>query len=282
MKRKLLLIVLLAFVLGGCNWMAFGYKWADRLILFKVDRYFDLTDTQETALKAQIETTLTWHRTTQLPLYIDFVTQVEEAVKPSPNPSLTSAKLAAIFSRWGELREALLTKLAAPSAAFLASTTADQRDLFRAKLGQENQGLLEELKQSEAKRRSERKKWLKETIEDWAGRLNRKQVETLKAFTAEIPLQDEQWLTSRLGRQDYFFRRLNRGPEATLPEFLVDLWVVSYRPQNTPVGERQREIRARYQQLLLDLYNLMSPEQVQELLKRLGDLKETLADLAEG
>jgi len=279
MKRGIAAFLLFCLLFGasGCNWLGYGYRWADELIYFKLDQYFDLNDEQENQLKPQIHQAVLWHKKNQLPLYEAFVTQIDEAAASG----MTLAKLQAIFGRWAELREALLSKLVAPSASFLATTSTAQQQRLQSKLTEENKKLLAQLELPEAERRRVRIEWLTETLEDWVGSLNSQQTETLTEFVSNLPLQEELWIQSRLDRQTLFFEGLKQPSTRSLEALLLHLWVEVYRMDNSAEGQQRRAGQAAYHQLLLTLYQQMDPKQQVTLHEQLLDFKATLAELQE-
>jgi hypothetical protein len=67
-------IVLLA-ALGGCSAIRLAYGQAPNLAYWWVDDFVDLTDTQSTVLRKDIENFFAWHRAKELPLYVERLEQ---------------------------------------------------------------------------------------------------------------------------------------------------------------------------------------------------------------
>lgn len=70
---KLILLVVIAMTtlsLAGCT-IKFFYQQLDWLVPWYIDKQLDLNAAQEKRLRAQVTQQLTWHRSTQVPLYIN-------------------------------------------------------------------------------------------------------------------------------------------------------------------------------------------------------------------
>ena len=74
-------ILLLCPLLVSCNTLHITYSTADWIVLWKLDRYFALSSSQENYLDLQIKAFHVWHRHDQLPQYAQFLGQIDQFSK---------------------------------------------------------------------------------------------------------------------------------------------------------------------------------------------------------
>ena len=69
---------LLGSILTGCTTLTLTYTYTDRLLLWKIDHYFHLSNEQDKQVKARLAELHAWHRHTELPRYAEFLRQIQE------------------------------------------------------------------------------------------------------------------------------------------------------------------------------------------------------------
>ena len=277
--RQVVLLGVVAGILltlGGCNWLKVGYRWADSVILFKVNQYLDLSDEQEDSLEAVIAEKIRWHRHTQLPQYRQFLAQFKVAV----SQELTPGRVEILFTRWAELQNALFLKLIPPAAALLLSTTEEQQLRLRKRLEADNQEMAKTFQLPEAERRSKRARWLQEIFENWIGPLTTAQEPLMIQFARSTPLQEELRLENRLQGQEKFFTQLQQKQTATaLAALLNQLWVYDYQKAVKVYPKQHKEVKKSYQSLMVEVYKLMTEKQKTELLQNIDEMSAMFLEM---
>lgn len=117
--RRWPLIIVLAVILPltACSSIRFGYNHADTFLIFRLDQYFDLEQSQKQLAKDRIGALLAWHRATQLQDYAALLDEIRAKLNGPVTPS-------EIISFQDKIRQRLETlgERAAPEIAKLALT----------------------------------------------------------------------------------------------------------------------------------------------------------------
>ncbi|MDA2912048.1 DUF6279 family lipoprotein, partial [Nitrospiraceae bacterium AH_259_D15_M11_P09] len=77
-RQQRLLLWLACSLLTGCSTLSLAYNFADWILLWKIDGYFDISAEQERFLEERLTELHTWHRIETLPLYAAFLRRVQE------------------------------------------------------------------------------------------------------------------------------------------------------------------------------------------------------------
>jgi hypothetical protein len=195
---KTLLSAFLAVSLTGCGAVKIAYDHGETVVMFYVDRYIDLDPTQEALAQQRITAFFGWHRTTQLPDYIDMAGRLEvEAEK--------TVSLDDVNKLEGELRERGYRSLnrALPDLADIALSLRPEQLAKTAQKFSDNDRQYREdfIEVSADKRRRDRyDQWLDRT-EYWYGTFNPEQRAALRKLTDQQPDDPGLWLLEREARE---------------------------------------------------------------------------------
>ena len=87
--RRWPLIIVLAVILPltACSSIRFGYNHADTFLIFRLDQYFDLEQSQKQLAKDRIGALLAWHRATQLQDYAALLDEIRAKLNGPVTPS---------------------------------------------------------------------------------------------------------------------------------------------------------------------------------------------------
>jgi len=121
-------LVVLAFaavvLLDACSFFQITYNKLNWIIPWYVDDYITLSHQQALLLDELIKKELRWHRSTQLPLYAQWLRELNRDVESG----FTDAKVTQHLARFEEFREALMRKTATHVATLLATASDSQID----------------------------------------------------------------------------------------------------------------------------------------------------------
>src|SRR5690349_8702776 len=120
-RLRLLLIGLMAGMLISCM-PTFLYRHADRLVLWKIDEYVDLTADQKVFVRTRLKDLLAQHRKGALPVYERFLMQIKERSADG----LDRQEVDWMFSTYEQLRADLFGRIV-PDGAVLVSSLTDQQ-----------------------------------------------------------------------------------------------------------------------------------------------------------
>lgn len=279
--RGALALALLATV-AACSSLRLGYNHADTLLLYQLDRYFDLDDAQQTLARERVDALLAWHRRTQLADYAQLLAQARQRI----DAPVTAADVLALQQQIDE-RLLALGERVAPDLARLAATLTDaQLDRFRQRLARDDARARRELARQDddeaGEARIERNLARAKT---WFGALTAEQEALIRTAAASQPGGDRRWLDERRRRLDALVDVLARirqeeaggGDGAALLRAYFAELAAPADPQRRAAALAARQARAA---LIAELVNLATPAQKAALARKLGGYAEDLGRLA--
>jgi hypothetical protein len=104
-----------ALLLGACSAARVAYNQAPNFVYWRLDGYVDLTSEQSAPARADIERFFAWHRSTELPVYVQRLAQWQTLVKQDISAEQVCSQVDAIrasFNRMSERSVVPLTTLA--------------------------------------------------------------------------------------------------------------------------------------------------------------------------
>lgn len=265
--------------LSGCSTVKIAYNQADHIAAWTVDDYFDLTPEQKAAFKSRFNRFHAWHRSTQLPDYVDLLESAHQRV--SAGATLTDADW---LSNAFRARLEAITRHAHQDAAVLLSQLSDEQvSAARKEMDKRNQKFARERgvgAPEDEQRRLQTKRQI-ERIEHWTGPLSAAQESRIRALSRSLPLITEQRHQERLRRQDEFLVLLQQ--RRNLDTFAPKLrdWVIDWdktRPSAyQSLYTRFTQESARMYVAVLDM---LTPEQRQHVLTVIRRHQQNFRELA--
>lgn len=277
-----LLALAAALLLAACSSIRFGYNYADTLLLFTLDRYFDLDEEQEQLARERVRNLLAWHRRTQLAGYAAFADEAQRAL----DAPVTADDILAL-GRSLNARLVAIGHQAAPDLAQLAlSLQAAQVERFAGKLAEGNRKenrLL--VRMGGTPTPEERVTRYVERAEDWFGPLDEAQVELIRQAIMRRPGGSDGWLVERERRQREMvglLARIQRERPAvdTAARWLRDYFAELAEPTSPERRERAAAYRSANAEVLARLINSATPAQRAQAARKLRSYAEDFAVLA--
>ena len=282
-------VAALVLLVAACSSLRLGYNNADTLLLYSLDRYFDLDDAQEELARERVRALLAWHRSTQLPDYAALLAGAQQRLDATPAAPLTADEVLALQ---GEINARVITlaRQAAPDLAQLAASLSDaQMARFRARLADENAKLRRERagprNQDPAAAATARAERGIERARDWLGPLTPAQQALVRAAVQRSPDGERRWLDERERRQQALLALLERmrSEKAAPPAggaLLADYFVQLVEPGDPQRRAEVRSMRETNARLIADLLNSASSAQKAALIQRLRGYAEDFTVLA--
>ena len=202
----LLFTILLSFI-SSCSTGKLFYDYGDEMVSWQIDNYFDLTSKQEKWIEERMRLHLDWHRKKELPLYRDFLIEVQNR----SGDGLIMNELDEGYARLDQKRVRTLETLLPDTASFLAGISPEQVNTLEKKMIEDNQEMEEELESPEELLRERRENFW-EQMEDWFGDFSEDQ-------QVKINRMHTEWFS---GSADPLVSRLERRRESQL-QFLAQL-----------------------------------------------------------
>ncbi|OVZ55417.1 hypothetical protein CDO44_24720 [Pigmentiphaga sp. NML080357] len=276
MIRSVLIVVILG-LLAACSGVKLGYNSAEKVLAYRMDDWFGLSEAMREPARERLHRVLAWHRREELPRYVHILRAAERRLE-DPAPLSVSELLTLQQQVTGRLLE-LGSRTADEFADVLTQFGPPQRRRLLARLAESNEEFREDyLHAGEAAVRKRRIDQLVDRYELWLGRLAPAQRAHIEQWVGAHP-SDAPWrLGLREARQQAFVgivddamqRQSPPRTSARLRAFFADL--------ETPVAA---DVRARHEegararaQLTADLFNMATPaqrERARERLRKLSD-----------
>jgi hypothetical protein len=222
----LFFIVTLSVLLGGCA-SRLSYQVIDIWLAWSADDYVSLTSRQETLLDQRVDALVEWHRTTQLPRYIDWLRTFRERVKQP----MSGEDFAAEFNYLNGFVDDVIKRVE-PDILDLVATLSDQQleELKKNLLRQNDETLAEYRDMMPAKRQRQREDSASSNVQRWIGKLNRQERVLVRNWSRDLAgTGEERYKTSILWQESFFAAAALRQDRAA---FQAAMKPLLYAPEN--------------------------------------------------
>jgi hypothetical protein len=270
-------LITLSVILSACSRMGLAYRNLDVIIPWTLSDYLDMNGEQKGWFNERLKEHLSWHCTTQLPGYLDWLDRLQVMVETN---QVTDDALQA---RTQEAKQAIAqtAREITPSAIELLKglddkQVAEMNDAF-AKDQRKRQE--EYLKPSLAQQIKERGERMEKRLNDWLGPLSATQQQRVVSWSNALGDQNQQWIANRAHWQKQFSAAVAQRQSPEFPQqietLLVNresLWTPAYR-------QAYANTEAQARGLLVDLMAESTPTQRQRLLKKIDGVRKDFSDL---
>jgi len=193
MLHKLSPIILSLLLLAGCS-STFMYNQLDWLVPWYADDYVDLTRVQEKSLKQQLGVLLQWHRSEELPVYVEILNGIERDLQQELSAATVRGWGEEMVVAWERLEERALPMVFAVGeqlsdeqmAEFVENLDERQQELEREYLSRTDEEYLEDSYDN-----------FEENLSDVLGSLTSEQEQYLRESTQRLVRYDQEWLAER-------------------------------------------------------------------------------------
>lgn len=275
--KRIALLVTITLALGACSRVGLAYRNLDVIIPWTLSDYLDMNGEQKGWFNERLKEHLSWHCTTQLPGYLDWLDRLQAMVETN---QVTDEALKA---RTQEAKQAIAqtAKEITPSAIELLQGLNDQQvaemnDAFAKDQRKRQEDYLKPSLDQQIKDRGER---MDKRLNDWLGPLSPTQQQRVTAWSKALGDQNQQWIANRVHWQKQFSAAVAQRQSAEFPQriemLLVNresLWTPAYRQAYANTEDQARG-------LLVDLMAQSTPEQRQRLLKKIDGVRKDFNDL---
>jgi len=268
---RVLPVLLLTLSLSGCG-VRFMYNQLDWLIPWQLRDYVSLDASQQALLETLVLERLDWHCQTQLPVYAQWLREVEAGLQADrADVDWLSGRADEAAALWA----ILMRQVSADVATILGhASDAQLQELFGNLDARTREQMDRYVNRPDQVLIEERADRMEQRLRRWLGRMNGEQRARIEAWSQGLGLSANHWLENR-GRWQAQFRHAlteNRGRpdllEPALEQLLVHpetTWSDEYRELTT--AQRQATLS-----LLADLHRMASDRQRAQLVTRIGNL----------
>lgn len=265
-------------LLAGCSQIGLTYRHLDFIIPWSLNDYLDMNASQKDWLDERLKEHLSWHCTTQIPGYLDWLDRLQGMVE---NNQVNQEQLEA---RTAEARQAIatLSKEITPSAVELLRQLDDQQ------VGEMQAAFAKDLRKHEDefvdqpldKQISERAQRMEKRLTPWMGKLNAAQQARVMQWSTSLGEQNRLWIDNRAHWQSLLLAAVKQRNAADFDQKIASLlqdrqtfWTPEYRA--TYDHTEQAAIS-----LIADLMAQSTADQRQKLLAKIADVRKDFTDLS--
>ena len=275
--KCLAIVITLCLALGACSRVGLAYRNLDVIIPWTLSDYLDMNGEQKGWFNERLKEHLSWHCTTQLPGYLDWLDRLQVMVQTH---QVTDA---ALQTRTQEAKQAIAqtAREITPSAIELLQGLDDQQvaemnDAFAKDQRKRQQEYLKPPLDQQIKERGER---MEKRLDDWLGPLSQTQQQRVVTWSNALGDQNTQWIANRAHWQKQFSAAVAQRHSPQFPQrietLLVNresLWTPDYR-------KAYANTEAQARSLFVDLMAESTPTQREQLLKKIEGVRKDFNDL---
>ena len=265
----------LLVLLAGCS-LTLVYRYADSIILWQVDHYFDLTSEQRHDLTLRLTPLLARHLHEAIPQYEASLVQIRQRLEQG----LTSQDIDWVYATYDRLRADLFDRLVADGGAFLASVDPSQVRTLEAALQNDHDNAARLVQAPAPERLKKRAHATIDGLEDWLGFLSNDQQAQIHEWSLALPDTQQVRVAYREQRQQELLALLHqpRTPERIAGELRA---MLVYPDQTAPQAYRDadRQMRAAVKTMALAIDQRLSADQRHHAVTKLQQLIDQLHDL---
>jgi len=275
--KHIAVVLTVALALGACSRVGLAYRNLDVIIPWTLSDYLDMNGEQKSWLDERLKEHLSWHCTTQLPGYLDWLDRLQTMITTN---QVTDAALQA---RAHEAEEAITetAREITPSAIELLQglddkQVAEMNDAFAKDRRKRQEEYLKPTLDQQIKERSAR---MERRLNDWLGPLSNTQQQRVTTWSRALGDQNTQWLANRVHWQKQFSAAVAQRQSPQFPQrietLLINresLWTPAYRKAFANTEAQARS-------LFVDLMAASTPSQRERLLKKIEGVRKDFSDL---
>lgn len=276
-RHSALGLILVGVVLSGCSIKA-AYNNFDRFAKWQVSDYVDFDERQEAYFDAELARLLYWHRTTELPRYVQWL----ETVAKATAEERTEETLPEVVKEVIAAAELVETRAMPMTIELMLSLSDGQLALLPDKLARDNEEFMEEeagLSEAEA-----REAWF-ESMEGaskrFLGRLSAQQRQYLQTQSLRYQPEQRLWVEYRARWQAELLKALanRRDVQSFVQSYerLVADRELYYGTEFASVSKSNEDLR---RDVTLGLLRTADDKQRERLIETMQDIAEDLRELA--
>ncbi|WP_426235064.1 DUF6279 family lipoprotein [Pseudomonas sp. TWP3-2] len=275
--KNIAVLLIVSLALGACSRVGLAYRNLDVIIPWTLGDYLDMNGEQKSWFNERLREHLSWHCSTQLPGYLDWLDRLQVMVETN---QVTDAALQA---RTLEAKKAIAetAQEITPSAIELLQglddkQVAEMNDAFAKDQRKREQ---EYLKPPLAQQIAERSERMQKRLNDWLGPLSKTQQQRVVNWSTALGDQNTQWIANRVHWQKQFSAAVAQRKSAEFPQRIETLLVNRESLWTADYQKAYADTEAQARSLFVDLMAESTPEQRQRLLKKIEGVRKDFNDL---
>ncbi|MNX65831.1 hypothetical protein D3C86_969020 [compost metagenome] len=270
-------VLTVTLALGACSRVGLAYRNLDVIIPWTLSDYLDMNGEQKSWLDERLKEHLSWHCTTQLPGYLDWLDRLQTMIATN---QVTDAALQA---RAHEAEQAIAetAREITPSAIELLQRlddkqVAEMNDAFAKDRRKRQEEYLKPSLDQQIKERGAR---MEKRLNDWLGPLSTTQQQRVATWSSALGEQNTQWLANRVHWQKQFSAAVAQRQSPQFPQRIETLLVNREKLWTPAYRQAFANTEAQARSLFVDLMAESTPNQRERLLKKIEGVRKDFSDL---
>ena len=273
--HAMLPILLGGLLLAGCS-TTIVYNHADSLLLWQLDRYFDLTRAQRQVLSERLDAILARHRREALPQYESFLIQVQTRVARG----LTGGDIDWFFAQYDRLRADLFGRFAEDGTALIRSLDDAQVRHLQEAIRNHDEQDDRLLRVASTERLADRADRTLAWLTEWVGELTPDQRREITRLSLMFPDMLPGWLAHQRDRRKQLLVLVQARRDQVALSRGLRAWLVDPDRDASPeYVEAIGRMRQGVKQMALSIDHSLTPEQRRHATGELRDVIQTVRDL---
>ena len=278
---RLLLALSTLVLLQGCSAVKLGYQQLPTLSYWWLDSAVSFNDSQSTRVKEALSQVHQWHRSQELPTYLELL---QRGIDLSQGP-VQASQVCGVWTDIQTRMDRSMRVMLSQAAPVVTQLGPRQLSHLARHFETKNEAWDKEWLQGSAAERLERRteKTL-ERYQSFYGDLTAAQTALIKTQVSQSPWQPEWGRQERLRREQELLSALRKLAQSDMPQEQAEaeLWRVWQR-WFMPPNETDRMVMQKMSQQacenLTQLHNTTSPEQRQRLVRKMRGYERDLREL---
>ena len=265
-------------LVAGCSQIGLTYRHLDLIIPWSLNDYLDMNAAQKDWLDDRLKEHLSWHCTTQIPGYLDWLDRLQNMVETQ---QVNEQQLEA---RTEEARQAIaaVSREITPSAVQLLRQLNDQQvaemeSAFAKDMQKHEAEFVDQPLDKQIKDRAQR---MEKRLNPWVGKLSPVQRDRVMQWSTSLGEQNRLWIDNRAHWQSLLVTAVKQRQAPDFDQKIAKLlqdretfWTPEYRQAYDHTEHAAIS-------LISDLVAQSSPDQRQKLLEKIADVRKDFNDLA--
>jgi Family of unknown function (DUF6279) len=276
------LLAMCALLTAGCS-SSFFYNRLDTFAGWYFESLVSLNDGQRNELRAWLERTLAWHRSSELDRYAAFLNDVSASIaQPGTRQSYDAMR-----ERFQGLIDDLIKKTAPEASQLLVRLSPKQVDELLENLEEKTRESTLETAEAVAENewRPEQTKDIARQMKRWAGSVSAQQKAIIATHVEQLEPTHAEWAESQEAWREALREALSARDEVesdVAPPRVQSLLADPNRRWTSAYSQKVARNRERYQQMLIELDATLASQQREHLRTQLNKLSQQLTHLARG
>lgn len=279
-----LAVISTVVTLSACTMTRFGYEMLPWYMMWRIERYIPLNDTQRGQVSRRVDELHDWHRKTQLPRYAAKLEQATVHLAQPLAPDQVVLWREDLLAFW----EPIADRLAGGLAELALTLQPAQIDRLARRLDREAGELRTDYAPADLIARTEAraKRWA-DRMETLFGRLDPAQRAEIRALAERFPSDENTWIDERLMRGRDFVTLLRRIEAEKPDQAIAEQWARDYLRGLFESRDPERRARisvsnASNDRLTAMMINTATPAQREHMLKLIRGYQSDFVRLSGG